>query len=161
MYTDTNHYGEWLFITLEADLPRLHSWQRDEPQRRQVTFWGLGYHDARERWLVDEWRWHESSPWQHTPVVIGKREARAALDARRAHCAAEAAVAESPSGRARLYGLICDPTDEDGAPAELRTLTRWLLMTPWRASAMANANDAIAARALLAVVARTQAGVQG
>ena len=38
----SNNYGEFLFVTLSRPGSR-------EPLL--VTFWGLGYHDYRERWL--------------------------------------------------------------------------------------------------------------
>jgi hypothetical protein len=52
-----NNYGEFLFVTLS--LPE----QASQPvgQRASVvTFFGLGFHDYRERWIIAEWFWYEA-----------------------------------------------------------------------------------------------------
>src|SRR5688572_28166803 len=48
---DTNRFGEFLFVTVS----------RVKGQSREIlTFWGLGLHEHRERWLTEEWRFHET-----------------------------------------------------------------------------------------------------
>src|SRR5687767_13182657 len=48
----SNSYGAFLFISLS---------RQGDPFPGYVTFWGLGYHEQRERWLVKEWFWFRSS----------------------------------------------------------------------------------------------------
>src|SRR5688500_5810686 len=48
-----NMYGEFLFIA--ASRPAAVG-----ETRACVTFYGAGYHDQRERWIVDEWFWYDS-----------------------------------------------------------------------------------------------------
>ena len=48
----SNLYGEFLFVT--ASRPTGET-------REVVTFWGLGFHERRDRYLLDEWQWYESS----------------------------------------------------------------------------------------------------
>ena len=46
-----NNYGDFLFVTAS----------RLTPQRRIcMTFFGLGYHEYRERWLTHHWFWYQT-----------------------------------------------------------------------------------------------------
>jgi hypothetical protein len=47
-----NNYGEFLFLTLSRLTSR---------QRIGVSFYGLGFHEYRERWLTGEWFWYQTS----------------------------------------------------------------------------------------------------
>src|SRR4051794_5908978 len=48
----SNNYGEFLFITAS----------RPKGDKREVaSFWGLGFHDRRDRYILDEWNWYISS----------------------------------------------------------------------------------------------------
>ena len=50
----SNTFGEFLFVTTS----------RDEAEKTvYVTFWGLGYHDYRERWVADEWYWNRDDTY--------------------------------------------------------------------------------------------------
>ena len=46
-----NNYGEYLFVTLS---------RQGANKRIFMTFYGLGFHEYRERWIADEWYWYES-----------------------------------------------------------------------------------------------------
>ena len=48
----SNNYGEFLFVTTSR--PGEHG-------RICMTFYGLGYHEHRERWLHEEWFWYQTS----------------------------------------------------------------------------------------------------
>lgn len=117
---DANSYGEFLFVTLS----------RPAGERRiGVTFYGQGYHEYRERWITNEWAWYQAldAP-ERLEQVIAKREARERIEARRA-AIAPYVTDEPPSPRARLFALLADMTDEDGAIAELDDLgdmAEWL-----------------------------------
>ena len=50
----SNSYGEFLFITLSRPT---------EERRICVSFYGLGLHEYRERWLMDEWHWYQANPF--------------------------------------------------------------------------------------------------
>ncbi|GAB4422337.1 MAG: hypothetical protein Kow00106_19500 [Anaerolineae bacterium] len=52
MHEDHNVYGEFLFLKVS---------RLGQAQRIWVTFWGLGYHEYRDRWLADEWFYHHSN----------------------------------------------------------------------------------------------------
>src|SRR5688572_27242167 len=48
----TNTYGEFLFVSLT---------KQGDPFPGYVSFWGLGFHEQRERWLSQEWFWFRST----------------------------------------------------------------------------------------------------
>ena len=52
IHTSTNNFGEFLFVTT----PR-----PGEQERIAMTFYGLGYHQHRERWITDEWFWYQTN----------------------------------------------------------------------------------------------------
>jgi hypothetical protein len=48
----TNAFGEFLFLTTSRGIGQ---------QRIYMTFYGLGYHKYRERWISEEWFWYQSN----------------------------------------------------------------------------------------------------
>lgn len=108
----SNSFGEYLFVTLSC--------RADEP-RKLLTFWGCGYHEHRERWIVDTWQWFETYRKAETFPVIPKEEVYAQIKEREAFMRAQATPTK-PSRRARMYELLADLTDEDGALSELEDL---------------------------------------
>lgn len=112
---DSNTFGEYLFITLSC---------RTDPTRTIYTFWGMGYHDYRERWITDSWGWYEASRKHHSLAVLNKRKATQHIRDHEAQIRANA-TPEEQSEQAKLYELLADLTDEDGALTELQDLG-WL-----------------------------------
>ncbi len=109
---DSNSFGEYLFVTLSC---------RDQQPKWLLTFWGLGYHDHRERWIVDSWQWFESQRNISGLPQLAKDQAYTQIKEREAFVRANASPSEqSPS--AKLYETIADLTDEDGALSELEDL---------------------------------------
>lgn len=109
----TNTYGEFLFVTLSRP---------SNDSRLALTFWGLGYHEYRERWLTDEWNWYQTS--LHTDdetEPLEKSEALRLLQERHEEVATYTRDG-SQSRRGELFELLADLTDEDGAWAELDDL---------------------------------------
>jgi hypothetical protein len=110
---DANSYGEFAFVTLSREA---------QGQREIVRFWGLGYHEHRERWITTHWNWYRGNQYpaalQQTMTVEGALEL---LEQRRAEIAPYV-TEEAQSARARLYEMLADLTDEDGALAELDDL---------------------------------------
>src|SRR5688572_33305957 len=71
----TNNYGEFLFVTMS---------QQVGADRQMLTFWGLGFHESRERWLTDRWCWYETQQWHHEiPPKISPEDAQALIQQRR------------------------------------------------------------------------------
>jgi hypothetical protein len=110
---DFNNYGEFLFVSISRPVGE---------QRACVTFFGLGHHEHRERWYTDTWFWYQAHPFEPTlSQTIPKDEAKKLVDERR-EAIARYVTHEPPSPRARLYSILADITDDDGALAELEDL---------------------------------------
>jgi hypothetical protein len=106
----TNSFGEFLFVTASG---------LDAGTQRTVTFWGLGFHEPRERWLSEQWSWFTS---QRTfDEQIDKDTALTEIANRRQDVLGWDSH-EQPSKRGQLYALVADLTDEDGALTELDDL---------------------------------------
>jgi hypothetical protein len=116
-----NNYGEFAFVTLSREAGG---------QRALMSFWGLGYHEHRERWITDHWRWYRANQFPATlKQQVSLEEAQEMLEQRRVDIAPYVEEA-AQSARARLYELLADMTDEDGALAEIEDLGEaadWLL----------------------------------
>jgi len=128
MVETSNSYGEFLFVT--ASRP-------GEEKRIFMTFFGLGYHEYRERWISDEWFWYQSSPTpQLLEKIIDKEEVKDKLSERQDFVSPYLSQ-NTQSNRGHLFETLADMTDEDGAVAEmeeLESLDQWLafidLQTP-------------------------------
>jgi hypothetical protein len=109
---DHNAYGEFLFVTVS----------RQTAHPRVITFYGLGYHEHRERWLVDIWRFYDSR-MLHPPgqAVMPKAEALRIIAEHEAEVRRQAQP-EQRSGQAELYELLADLGDDDSALADMEDL---------------------------------------
>ncbi len=117
-----NDYGEFLFVTLSRPAGE---------QRIYRTFWGLGFHEQRERWISDEWRWYE--PYEaaaRLQTTIAQSVANHLIQERTASVTTADAGAAPQSARGKLFEMLADLTDDDGALTELNDLGWWLLDTP-------------------------------
>ncbi len=116
----TNDYGEFLFVTTSR--PGIN-------ERLAMTFYGLGFHDHRERWITDEWFWYQTSLDAKTKQeTIKKEEAKKIIEQRRDEIAPYLRDAEQTE-YGRLFEILADLTDEDGALAEMEdfaSLNEWI-----------------------------------
>ena len=113
-----NNYGEFLFVTMSRP---------GTDGRIYATFWGLGFHEYRERWLSQEWFWYFTNALpEDEKDEISKEEAQALLQERLAYVQAHA-TDDTQSRRGQLFEMLADFTDEDGAWAEMQDLPDWLL----------------------------------
>lgn len=113
----TNSFGEYLFVTISC---------RTEQPPKLLTFWGLGYHEYRERWITDSWQWYDSYRKPEKLLVIPKKAALAQIQDREAFVRAYTA-SSTQSEQAKLYEFLADLTDEDGALNELEDLG-WMFL---------------------------------
>jgi hypothetical protein len=112
----TNSYGEFVFATV--------SWQ--SPQGREAaTFWSLGYHEYRERWIGREWFWYRTERRNLHERRVAREEFMEQLEERAAYVASFLDE-DSQSERGRLFELLADMTDDDGAIADLDEYENWL-----------------------------------
>ncbi len=113
VHEDANSYGEFVFVTLSRP---------SASGREVVTFFGCGFHEYRECWLVDTWYWYRANPFPETlQETLTLEEAQAQLEARLEQIRPSVAR-DTPSVRGRLFAFLADLTDEDGALAELEDL---------------------------------------
>ena len=108
-----NSYGEFLFVTLS---------QAGGQTLQPVTFYSLGFHEYRERWIYQNWFWYQANA---NPAIlrrkIAKEEAEEIIQQRRDEIAAYVSQSRQ-SERGRLFELLAELTDDDGAIAELDDL---------------------------------------
>ena len=114
----SNSFGEYLFVTVSCC---------NEQPKKLYTFWGLGYHDHRERWIVDSWQWYESQSKQASLPVLAKDKAYQRIKDREAFVKQHVTPTQQ-SPRAHLYEILADLTDEDGALTELEDLG-WMFLS--------------------------------
>jgi hypothetical protein len=112
----TNNYGEFLFVTV--------SWQSGQG-REQVTFWGQGYHEYRERWIADVWYWYRSERRDLEGMTIPREQFAEQLEERAAFVA-DYSDQDTQSQRGALFEFLADMTDEDGAVIDLEEYESWL-----------------------------------
>ena len=101
-----------------------------EKGRIYMTFYGLGYHEHRERWITEEWYWYQANP--HPKLIRNKLEKEAAqelLEQRMEEISPHISD-KTQTNRGQLFEMLADLTDEDGALAEIHDLGHladWLL----------------------------------
>ena len=87
-----------------------------------MSFYGMGFHEHRERWLNDEWFWYQTHA---TPNIRGrvipKQEAGEILRQRR-EAISPYIGQNSQSERGKLFEELADLTDDDAAYVELEDL---------------------------------------
>jgi len=119
-----NNYGEFLFVT--ASRPGDHG-------RIYMTFYGLGFHEYRERWITDQWYWYKTSPNpDHFQKKIKKEEAEEIICQYRETILNDVRL-DTQTERGRLFEFMADLTDEDGALAEfedIEHLADWIAPDP-------------------------------
>ena len=116
----SNSYGDFLFVT--ASRP-------GEQERVVMTFYGLGYHEMRERWINQEWFWYQASM---NPELLeqqmNKEEVREMIK-QRLESIQPYFGEHTQTQRGQMFEILADLTDEDGAWAEmedLESLDNWL-----------------------------------
>ncbi|MFC1959367.1 hypothetical protein ACFLYO_01535 [Chloroflexota bacterium] len=113
---DYNTFGEFMFVTLvrpQVDL--------------RITFYGCGFHEHRDRWILDEWYWYVPNPRpkNNQQSIIDKKEVQQVLKDRIAFVQTNLAPGlQSPHGK--WFEFLADLTDEDGAWGEIQDLPGWL-----------------------------------
>jgi hypothetical protein len=122
MNETTNSYGEFLFVTVAGVMPTVTRPSLAGDGHFTLTFWGLGFHDARECFLLDLWRFHEAQLVDEKAPALNKATCLKEIEARRRQCEAEAANTPAPSSRAAAFAFFAELGDEDGALTELEDL---------------------------------------
>lgn len=108
----SNSFGEYLFVTLSR------SQHSESPL---LTFFGLGYHEYRERWITNLWCMYQSCQKELRQIHIPKNDALQQIEERLTETLAMTKPAQQ-SPRAKVYELFAEFTDEDAAIGELEDL---------------------------------------
>ena len=108
-----NTYGEFLFLTASRG--------RGD-HRICMSFYGLGYHQFRERWLHDEWFWRQT-PNDFVPahISIAKDEATTQITERLADISPHLEK-DTQTEIGKTFEALADLADEDAALAEMQDL---------------------------------------
>jgi hypothetical protein len=110
---DANNYGEFLFVSTS---------RAAGDKRQYMTFFGGGYHEYRERWITKEWFWYRANVLtQDNNQPVAKEEAAELLRQRREEIAPYVSQ-QTQSGRGKLFEMLADVFDEDGARSEIEDL---------------------------------------
>ena len=113
----SNSYGEFLFVTVSRE---------NYGQQLIITFYGLGFHEYRDRWFMDEWHWYQTyANSESSQGEISKDDAVKQIKARKDEILPYAEKA-SQSEAGYLFETIADLTDDDGAIAEFDDLLGFL-----------------------------------
>lgn len=125
VYVSTNSYGEFVFV---------YTSRAAGDKRHFVTFFGCGYHEYRERWITEEWFWHRGNALlQDANRTVAKEEMEEILRERREEIAPYVSQ-QTQSKRGKLFEMIADVSDDDGAISEMEDLgddlTDWLSDVP-------------------------------
>ncbi len=109
----SNMYGEFLFVTVS---------RAADHERVSLTFYGAGYHEHRERWITDSWAWYETTlDGDKAQQTVEKAQAIQQIEERQAEIAPYAKELRQ-TARGKLFEMLADLTDEDGAMSELEDL---------------------------------------
>ena len=104
-----NAYGEFLFVTVSRE---------NNGQKLIMTFYGLGFHEYRDRWFMNEWHWYQTyANSESCKGNISKDDAVKQVEARKDEILPYAEKA-TQSEAGYLFEMIADLTDDDGAIAE-------------------------------------------
>ena len=109
----SNNYGDFLFVTTS---------RQGRSGRISMTFFGMGFHEFRERWFTNEWYWYQSN---FQPNLLqermSKEEAQELIQQRLEDIRPEI-TETNQSERGRLFEMLADLTDEDGAWTEMQDM---------------------------------------
>jgi len=109
----SNNYGEFLFVTTSRP---------GNQDRVAMTFYGLGFHEHRERWINKEWFWYQTELYSEVlKEKITKDEAQELLKQRKEEISPFMGQ-DTQTERGKIFEILADLTDDDGALAEMQDL---------------------------------------
>jgi hypothetical protein len=118
---DSNNYGEFIFITVSR--PNGRRTESGADGKDVYTFWGLGMHEPRDRWLIDEWFYQRANQF---PATLKRRTPQAEVEGllreRQADIAPYAEKHEQ-SRRGQMFEDLAELADDDGIMSEMEDLS--------------------------------------
>lgn len=104
----TNNYGEFVFITMSRP-------QAEE--REQYTFFGLGYHEPRDRWITEEWFWYQARPYSQQQEELEREAVLRLIQERQADISRDVTL-HKRSRRGVIFEELADISDDDSMLAD-------------------------------------------
>mgnify|MGYP000984621039 CR=1 FL=1 len=104
----TNNYGEFLFVT--ASRP-------GSEEREQLTFFGLGYHEPRDRWITDEWFWYQARPYSPEQKELEAQRVLRLIEDRQAAISTDVSL-HRRSRKGIIFEQLADIGDDDSVIAD-------------------------------------------
>ena len=87
-----------------------------------MTFWGLGYHDYRERYIHQEWFWHQTPADLVDPSKkLTREDVLGQLEVRRGEIQLHIDK-NVQTEQGKLFEALADMTDDDAALSEMQDL---------------------------------------
>ncbi len=112
-----NTFGDFLFVTVSRE---------NNGRQLMVTFYGLGFHEYRDRWFNDEWHWYPTfTNSEFCKEEISKDDAMRQVEARKEEILPYAEKANQ-SQAGHLFEMLADLTDDDGAIANFDDILGFL-----------------------------------
>ena len=106
----TNNYGEFLFVKVSRPA---------QDPNNAITFYGLGLHEQRDRWITGEWFWYSGRLYEQTKSAqVSVGYADSLIEGRKAEIAGYVAQHQQ-GGEGRYFETLADIADDDGVMAEL------------------------------------------
>lgn len=103
-----NIYVEFLFVTVSRE---------SNGQQLIMTFYGLGFHEYRDRWFTDEWHWYQTyANSESCKGEVSKADTVKQVEFHRNEVLKYGAEA-TQSDAGYLFEMIAELTDDDGAIA--------------------------------------------
>ena len=87
-----------------------------------MTFFGLGYHKYRERWLSNEWFWYQTPASTVSPSDEISFEEGQEIFAERIEVISPHLEKDTQTETGRMFETIADMTDDDAAIAEMQDI---------------------------------------
>jgi hypothetical protein len=109
----TNTFGEFLFLTASRGSGQ---------QKTFMTFYGLGFHKFRERWITGEWFWYQT---QESLVDVNERLSEDEIAERLKQRQVDISFyldEDTQTELGRMFEEFADMTDDDAAIAEMQDL---------------------------------------
>jgi hypothetical protein len=113
---DANNFGEYFFVTTS---------RATTTGRECITYWGLGFHEQRDRWITKEWFWHRANQFPETMRQELSKEEIEELMHERQQEIMPYVTDSNQSKQGQLFEMLADLTDEDGAYTEIEDLENW------------------------------------
>lgn len=104
----TNSYGEFLFVTMSRP---------GTEDREHYTFFGLGYHEPRDRWITEEWFWYQARHYSQRYEELEREQVLQMIEERQSEIKKDVGL-HKRSRRGVIFEELADISDDDSMLAD-------------------------------------------